>query len=155
MSVALAELLLELAASQVFPALAVEMGGAALRHAARSSAKRHPRRPSGAGGLPRPLRLLEAVTVLSDIPGRARLAVAGVRDDPRHGARLAERLRALRGVQSVQANRLTGSLLVRYDPDRLTLDQIRATLEGRDQPLARRGARSERDDVRQLTLVSC
>jgi hypothetical protein len=72
--------------------------------------------------------------VLSRIPGRLRLHLPGRgEDDPR---RIESDLRRLEGVEDVQANPLTGNVLVRFDP-RLTTDrEVLATVEAASRALA-------------------
>ncbi|MBA2449176.1 MAG: cation transporter [Chloroflexi bacterium] len=69
-------------------------------------------------------------------------------------ARVGAELRDVAGVADVRANTLTGTVLVRYDPERTGVAQIRARLE-RPAPPARRRAGTQRAgiDGRQLALV--
>ncbi len=65
--------------------------------------------------------------VVHMIPGRLRLRLVGDRWDPADDVALAgslDRLRATLGVREVQANPRTGSLLVRYDPERSTTEAV-------------------------------
>jgi len=69
-------------------------------------------------------------------------------------ARVGAELREVAGVADVRANTLTGTVLVRYDPDQTGLTQIRARLE-RPGPTTRRRVGTPRVTVdgRQLALV--
>lgn len=62
------------------------------------------------------------------VPGRIRIRMAALRRDPRAAARVRQLIGACRGVLQVEANPITGSLLVRYDPQltsgRNVLDSI-------------------------------
>jgi P-type Ca2+ transporter type 2C len=70
------------------------------------------------------------------VRGRARLRVAAVRGRPTLAAQLADRVSSDAAVQAVQANPLTGSLLVRFDPartdTRAMLALVRRQLRGLD-----------------------
>jgi len=146
-------MLFEFAAGQLLPALLVELGCYTLRHAASAAARPS---PSGALGLRvvSSRRTGPATVVLSDLPGRARLRVPGLQGDPMSQARVGAELRDVAGVADVRANTLTGTVLVRYDPERTGVAQIRARLE-RPAPPARRRAGTQRAgiDGRQLALV--
>lgn len=90
-----------------------------------------PTRPSvAAAGAPR-LRALSTVDVISATPGRARLRPRGLRGDASRAEELAARLWALDGVTAAESNPLTGTLLVRFDAERVTLPEIMAALEPR------------------------
>ena len=71
---------------------------------------------AGAHGRPGRRRRAKAHLVHS-IPGRTRLRILGRRGDRAFFAELTERLSASRGVRSVRANPLTGSVLVHHDAD--------------------------------------
>jgi hypothetical protein len=75
------------------------------------------------------LRALSNVEVLSEIPGRARLRVSGIRDDAARAAEVVATVRALDGVTDAEANPLTGTLLARYDARQTDVAQIVAALE--------------------------
>jgi copper chaperone CopZ len=69
------------------------------------------------------------------IPGRARIHLAEWPDQEQR--QIEARLRRIKGVRSVQANALTGNVLIRYDPsavDNATLLSSLANLETADQP---------------------
>jgi len=63
-------------------------------------------------------------TYLHAIDGRLRVRLPELRGDRRAAARLRRELRALSGVSTVDANPLTGSVLVEYDADRLSTDEV-------------------------------
>ncbi len=69
------------------------------------------------------------VRIVSTIPGRVRLKV------PRRGGmleemqRIADALTARAGVSDVQINHQTSSILVHYDPERGSLDDLRSALQ--------------------------
>jgi copper chaperone CopZ len=67
-------------------------------------------------------------TYLHAIDGRTRVRLPELRDNPRAAARLRGKLRGLPGVTTAEANPLTGSVLVEYDNDRLSNDDILSTL---------------------------
>ena len=56
------------------------------------------------------------VTALSAVPGRVRLRVAALQDQPILAARLEDRLSANGGVRVVKASVLTGRVLIHFDP---------------------------------------
>jgi hypothetical protein len=70
--------------------------------------------PAGAHGRPGRRRKAKAHLVHA-IPGRTRLRILGRRGDHAFFAELTERLSASRGVRSVRADPLTGSVLVHHD----------------------------------------
>lgn len=53
--------------------------------------------------------------VVHRLPGRLRLRLTELRNDPESLASIATRLRGLPGIQAVEANAVTGSLLLRYE----------------------------------------
>jgi Heavy metal associated domain 2 len=142
----LGEVLLELAAAHLLPALVAEAGGLALRRAARSLAPggapglggtgRRPVRGPAPAGWPgvrerpgRPtLRLVPAASVVSHVPGRVRFRVAGLHGDEQWAEALATRLRAVAGVLGMTVSPLTGTVLVHYDARRATLDVLQQAL---------------------------
>ncbi len=137
----LGKILFEFASAEFFPTLIahilVEAGIARFRLAARSNHESKAPRP-----VPRPRAVAaspetKAVKVLSELPGRVRLRVAGVRDDPACAGAVLNALNALPGVRTADVNPLTGSALLRYDPARLTLPEIQAAL----MPLGMNGLR--------------
>lgn len=58
---------------------------------------------------------LEDVKIVHAIPGRIRLKVASVRDNPTLAGELQQRLTSLQGVRRVEANPQTGSVLILYE----------------------------------------
>jgi len=61
------------------------------------------------------------VAISTAVPGRARLRVVAVRGRKVLASRLEERIAGDLGVHTVQANPLTGSVLVRFDPGQVDL----------------------------------
>jgi hypothetical protein len=58
---------------------------------------------------------VEGIKVVHALPGRIRLKVAQVRENPTFASQLRARLGAIQGIQKVEVNPLTGSVLVFYD----------------------------------------
>jgi Ca2+-transporting ATPase len=65
------------------------------------------------------------------LPGRLRLYVPAMRRDARHCRDLVEAATKLPGVQTATGCVLTGTLLIRYDPARLTPDRVETALAAR------------------------
>lgn len=137
----LGRILFEFASTEFIPTLIahvlVEAGIARFRSAARSNHEPEARR-----SVPRPRAVAaspetKAVVVLSDLPGRVRLQVAGMRDNPERSGAVLNALYALPGVKDANVNPLTGSALFQYDPARLTLPEIQTAL----MPLGMPGSR--------------
>jgi cation diffusion facilitator family transporter len=59
------------------------------------------------------------------VAGRVRLRAPALKARAALGPFLESRLRAHAGVRAVQVNAITGSVLVQFDPKRVTLDQLR------------------------------
>jgi hypothetical protein len=59
---------------------------------------------------------VDSVRVVHAIPGRVRLKVTGVKDNPGLAAALEERLLGVEGIHRVEVNPVTGSILLLYDP---------------------------------------
>jgi hypothetical protein len=73
---------------------------------------------------------IAGIRVMHVIPGRLRLKIAQVRDNPDLARELYERLSGRRGIQRVEANALTGSVLVLYDAEEITsLESLLALAE--------------------------
>jgi hypothetical protein len=77
------------------------------------------------------LRAVSIVTVLSAVPGRARLRVQGLKDDDGRAGTVLNTVRALDGVTRAEANPLTGTLLVHFDQSAIAVGEIVAALEPR------------------------
>jgi hypothetical protein len=60
------------------------------------------------------------IRIVHAIPGRVRLKVAKLRDNPPLARVIQERLGAVRGIQGVEATPLTGSVLVLFDTQTVT-----------------------------------
>ena len=132
--------MLEIAAGQLLPALVAEVSTQALRHAVggvvASTGKCSPtaRRSQAA----RLLRAVATATVISQMPGRVRLQVVGLRGNAVLAAALRTRLQRLPGVRSVDSSVLTGKVLVQYDASQTALSEILAATERSEPPAQRR-----------------
>jgi len=82
-------------------------------------------------------------TYLHAIDGRIRVRFPELRGNRRASARLRKDLRGLSGVTKVEGNPLTGSLLVEYDNNRLSADDVFASL----------GVESPVDGAKQGTIL--
>jgi hypothetical protein len=60
------------------------------------------------------------IRMVHAIPGRVRLKVARLKDNPPLARVIQERLGAVRGIQGVEATPLTGSVLVLFEPQTVT-----------------------------------
>ncbi len=56
------------------------------------------------------------IRIVHAIPGRVRLKVAGLKANPDLGPVIQTRLQSVPGIQAVETQPLTGSVLVRFDP---------------------------------------
>jgi hypothetical protein len=65
-------------------------------------------------------RELKGVTVMHALPGRVRLRLGRVQRNPKLARRAQEKLRRVPGIHRVEANPVTGSLLILYDLAMLT-----------------------------------
>jgi hypothetical protein len=133
-------MLAELASELFFPVVAQELTALALRYVVGQAFQ--PGTPSVDGGRapyaqPK-LGTVLTTDVVSDIPGRARLRVTGLRGDRIRAAEVADGLRALDGVVTAEANSVTGTILVHYDPDRVSLFQIRSNISALHLPTSRK-----------------
>jgi hypothetical protein len=82
------------------------------------------------GGLLKP-SLLECggpIETVSNLPGYARFRISGIRGNESAEAIIVENLRRLPGVQSVEVTRITGSVLIRYEPDQLSPELLLVAL---------------------------
>lgn len=68
------------------------------------------------------------------LAGRLRVHLAPLRNHPRLAARISNTISQLPGATSAAVNPTTGSLLIHFDPQRLTLAAIGAALEGHLRP---------------------
>jgi Heavy metal associated domain 2 len=139
----LAGLILEVAAEHLLPAVLSEIGEFAVRRASRAALAPHPatrraRRPRAHHGQ---LRSSSAAgtrpvdgDVLSHVPGRLRVRVPDLRGEAARASQLEQRLASVPGVARTQANPVTGSVLVEYDPHLTPADRIYASLTGRHWP---------------------
>lgn len=69
------------------------------------------------------------VTVLSAMPGRIRLHVTGVRGNPTRADALSTTLFSLPGVESANANPLTGNILICYNPRNVHQTHVLAAVQ--------------------------
>jgi hypothetical protein len=60
---------------------------------------------------------LEGIKIVHAIPGRLRLKVADVRENPTLASELRQRLTSLPGVRTVEVNPRTGSVLILYEAE--------------------------------------
>ena len=72
---------------------------------------------------------VRSVTVVSAIPGRLRVDVAGLSGKPELARKLDEAIRALGGVALAAASARTGRMLVQYDPELQTADALLAAVD--------------------------
>jgi copper chaperone CopZ len=70
--------------------------------------------------------------VLSETPGRVRVHLPGWQGEPPN--RIEARLRRMPGVKKIQANPLTGNVLVHFDPRATGTEAILAALPRRPEP---------------------
>lgn len=75
------------------------------------------------------------------VPGRLRVRTTRLKGDHRYASTVRGELYGLAGVRDVRFNELTGSVIVTYDQDRISLDQLTAKLAdlGLVLPAARAG----------------
>ena len=59
---------------------------------------------------------IDEFTVIHALPGRVRLKVAGIKNNPGLAQEIKQRLSSKAGVSRVQINPITGSVLMHYDP---------------------------------------
>ena len=70
------------------------------------------------------------VEVLHAIPGRVRLRIARVKEDPSLPDEICRHLSVVDGIEQVEANPVTGSLLIHFDQERLqNLESLAAILQ--------------------------
>lgn len=142
--------LLEFAAAQLLEAAVAEVSSRAVRRVVDRVAGEEPRAARARRvQLSLPLTTGWASSVRSHVPGRVRLHVPALRDEPGLAAALEARIERVCGVHRARATALTGNVLVEYDPTRVTLARIRAAVE----PGRPRTSRVRAVDGRQLRLA--
>jgi hypothetical protein len=126
----LAGLVLEIAAEHILPVMLSELGEYAVRRVSRAAleSRSHRRRSKPRRRSSMQVRI-DATSVLSDVPGRLRVRVPGLRGDPLRALEEETQLGQVPGVRHVHANALTGSVLVDYDPS--INDQLKRYIIGR------------------------
>ncbi|MGQ9687067.1 MAG: HMA2 domain-containing protein [Thiobacillaceae bacterium] len=70
----------------------------------------------------------DEVRIVHALPGRVRLKVAAIKGKPGHAERLREVFAQVPGVQAIEYNTLTGSVLIRYDSRRLRAEDAAGRL---------------------------
>jgi hypothetical protein len=70
----------------------------------------------------------QKIRIVHAIPGRVRIKVAGLNANPSLGTAIQTRLGAVPGIQAVETNLLTSSVLVLFDPETLTAPASLLTL---------------------------
>jgi hypothetical protein len=127
-SLAAADLVLEIAAAHILPTIAVEVGRFAFSRATESLPSRSPRVRVKAIPRASRLRLLPSIDsrarIISDMPGRARFEVPGLRGSPRRADLVLQALQEILGVTGARVSTLTGTALITYEPDITSLNQI-------------------------------
>jgi Heavy metal associated domain 2 len=63
---------------------------------------------------------IAGIKLVHSIPGRVRVKIAQLRDNPEFAREIYQGLSGVRGIRRIKANPLTGSLLVLYDPEEMT-----------------------------------
>jgi hypothetical protein len=90
-----------------------------------------------------------ASTYMHALEGRLRIKVSGVKGAPLRALAIEGELRAIDGVTRVQANPITGNILILYCPDRIGQDEVIAALhrlgclQEPDRPQTMRGSYSD------------
>lgn len=67
---------------------------------------------------------MSVLTFKHVMDGRIRLKISQVKKNPEEAKRVSLILDSLQGIQSVEVNELTGSVLIHFDEELLTLNQI-------------------------------
>jgi len=75
------------------------------------------------------LTSVQAVQVVSAVPGRVRFDVAGLSGQSDLAQRLSDEIGSLAGVTQVAANARTGRMLVMFDPEQQAISALSATIE--------------------------
>lgn len=63
---------------------------------------------------------IDGIKVVSFVPGRVRLKVQRLKHAPRFASRVEALVSKVPGIEKVEANPLTGSVLINYDVDTLS-----------------------------------
>lgn len=63
---------------------------------------------------------IAGIKLVHAIRGRVRVKISQLRDNPEFAREICQRLSGVRGIRRIEANPLTGSLLVLYDPEEMT-----------------------------------
>ncbi len=66
---------------------------------------------------------------MHSIPGRLRLKIPAIRRNPEEAKAIQALLKGLEGMESIRANTITGSLVVKYEPGRSLKERILAILK--------------------------
>ncbi|GEM_PF-3234925 len=154
MSIEVGRILVEIAASHLFPALVGEVSGHLVRRTVGDAilSVSHPKARSRQLRLLRPLSSGVDVTVASDIPGRVRFNVPDLREAPALSCEAETILLRLPGVRKAKINHTTGSVLVEYELGQTTALRIRTALELPPGRRTRRGRQNAKPA--KLTLVA-
>lgn len=75
------------------------------------------------------LSKVQVIQVVSSIPGRLRLDVAGLGGKPELARKLDQEIGALGGVTQATASARTGRMLIQYEPDLQTTDALLAAVD--------------------------
>lgn len=62
----------------------------------------------------------EDIQIVHAIPGRVRLKIADIKNNPSLVRLIKNRLSAIAGIKRVEGNPITGTVLVQFDPQRVT-----------------------------------
>jgi hypothetical protein len=128
-------MLVELATEHLLPVLAQEMTAFAVRYLTSQAVNAATPRSERSQCFLRPnRRRIRSTEIISDIPGRARLRVLGMRGNPARAAAAVRRCGEIPGVVSVAGSSITGTILIHYNRDATTLAKIRSNLDPPPKP---------------------
>ncbi|HTN70980.1 MAG TPA: cation transporter [Methylomirabilota bacterium] len=68
------------------------------------------------------------IDYVHNIPGRLRIKSAVIKKNPAEAAKIKSQLSSIPGVQNLDVNLVTGSILIRYDAQKISSDQLLQTL---------------------------
>jgi hypothetical protein len=68
------------------------------------------------------------VKIAHFLPGRVRLKVAAAKNNPAYAGPVRDAFLAVPGIESIEVNSITGSVLIHYDSQRLLADDALAAL---------------------------